>query len=67
MSNYLLLKKAFNYFGILSAALFLFLIFQGQLPDDGIDDNDPRYERPTRESMSHFRPPNSNMPSTITI
>jgi Secretion system C-terminal sorting domain len=43
-----------------SLAMILFLtvtgvlLFQAQLPDDGITDNDPRFERPTRESFTEF-------------
>lgn len=43
-----------------NVAMFLFLavagvvLFQAQLPNDGISDLDPRYERPTRESFAEF-------------
>ncbi|HJY63659.1 MAG TPA: T9SS type A sorting domain-containing protein [Ignavibacteria bacterium] len=57
-------KRTFNYFIISLAALFSVFLFQAQ---DTIDENDPGYERPTRESMSHFRPPNMTFPSTVTI
>lgn len=56
--------------GILLLAIILAILFQAQIPDalnDGIDDNDPRYERPTKESYTHFRPPSNNQPMIVTV
>jgi len=59
----LLISHALRYAGILAIAAVAVLVFQGQT----VDENDPRYEQPTRESMSRFTPPNQTLPATITI
>jgi hypothetical protein len=64
MKNNILFNKVMHYLGALVIALFAFMLFQGQ---DVVDENDPMYERPTRESMSHFTPPNQTEPMTITV
>lgn len=55
------MKKRFQFQNrAANVAMFLFLavagvvLFQAQLPNDGISDLDPRYERPTRESFAEF-------------
>lgn len=49
------------------ALLLAVIIFQAQIYDYSFNDNDPAFERPTQESYSHFRPPNSNQPLVLTV
>jgi hypothetical protein len=62
--------KSFKKKRTITFALLLAVLFQAQIPDalyDGIDDNDPRYERPTKESYTHFTPPNNHQPMVVTV
>jgi len=67
MKKYLLLVKAPHYLFFTLFSVFMFIIFQGQNYISQVDENDPRFEQPTRESYSHFKPPNNSEPLTITI
>jgi hypothetical protein len=53
--------------GIFLFSLILFFAFQAQIPDRVFDDEDPLIEQPTRESYSHFTPPNEVLPDVITV
>ncbi len=51
-------------FVVFSFGIFL---FQAQFPDNPVDDNDPRFERPTQESRSHFNPNGNHEPMVVTV
>lgn len=54
--------------GLLALLTAVFVVFQGNLPSGHVfDDDNPLIDQPTRESYSHFIPPNQqSQPMTIT-
>jgi hypothetical protein len=68
MDKFTLLRKKLQFpFFIIISALGI-LLFQAQFPDNPIDDNDSRFERPTQESRTVFVPPrNLGQPMVVTV
>lgn len=54
--------------GLLALLTAVFIFFQGNIPVGHVFDDDNQFiDQPTRESFSHFRPPNQNpLPMVIT-
>jgi len=67
MKTFTFLKEKFNFLFLIFFISAGVIIFQAQIFDDGIDDNDPRYERPTRESRTVFSPPRTGWPMIVTV
>jgi hypothetical protein len=60
-------KKLILPFLIIISSLGI-ILFQAQFPDNPVDDNDSRFERPTQESRTVFVPPrNLDQPMVVTI
>lgn len=59
--------KKLMFLFLLPAFMLGILLFQAQLPDNPVNDNDPRFERPTQESRTVFSPPKGNQPTIITV
>ncbi len=67
MKNFSLFRNKLTIPALLIISAFCVILFQGLFPDHPIDDNDPRFERPTQESRSVFSPPRGDQPMVITI
>jgi len=64
-----LLQLSTNFFrlSLILFSVILFFAFQAQIPDRVFNDDDPLIEQPTRESYTHFTPPNEVMPDVVTV
>ncbi len=67
MKKLLHLSQDFFRLGLILFSIIFFFAFQAQIPDRVFNDNDPLLEQPTRESYSHFTPPNVYSPDVITV
>lgn len=69
MKKFTLLRKGFTFSLFLVVSVIGVVLFQAQqFPEEPIDDNDSRFERPTKESRTVFIPPRTvGQPMVITV
>jgi hypothetical protein len=65
--KHLLLNKNLVHSILILSLLGSVLIFQAQVPNHVFNDDDLLIEQPTRESYSHFKSPNTELPDVITV